>query len=154
MLIDCNKENGGCNGGWPTDAFNYVKKNGISDAAYLYVNAEAQCAMKKHKKGLVNNVIQKIVEENLDGDEEKMKRIVNAKGPVVVAIHISNDLLAYGGGVYIDDLCSKTEVNHAVVSLSDSVKLFCYSIQTCFRSFAVMELILFTDHFGSSETHG
>lgn len=117
MLVDCNTENGGCNGGWPTDALNYVKKNGISEASYSYVNSETQCSIKRHKKGLNVNAIQKVTEEYLDGDEEKMTRILNAKGPLVGAMHINNDILSYGGGVYIDDKCSKTEINHAVVRI-------------------------------------
>lgn len=117
MLIDCNTENGGCNGGWPTDALNYVKAKGIVESTYSYMNVETPCVMNKHKKALKVNAVQKVIEETLDGDEEKLKRIVAAKGPVVVAMTIGNDILSYGSGVYIDDTCSKTEVNHAVVRI-------------------------------------
>lgn len=58
----------------------------------------------------------RVVEEELNGNEELLKRIVNAKGPVVVVMHINELILGYGGGVYIDDLCPKDDVNHAVVS--------------------------------------
>ena len=115
MLIDCNIQNRACEGGWPTDAFYFARKNGVSINDYIYQNEQQTCGIKNYTKGLEKKVIHKIVEEYLEGDEEKLKRIVAAKGPVVVAVNIQNELLSYGGGIYIDDMCPKDECDHAVV---------------------------------------
>lgn len=38
FLVDCDNTNSGCQGGWPTEAFAYVKKNGINNStSYPYV---------------------------------------------------------------------------------------------------------------------
>jgi hypothetical protein len=39
-----------------------------------------------------------LVEEQLQGDEDLLKRIIAAKGPVVASIHIGEDMFTYGGG--------------------------------------------------------
>ncbi len=35
-LIDCDKSQGGCNGGWPSNSFTYVKDNGGIDTEESY----------------------------------------------------------------------------------------------------------------------
>lgn len=115
MLIDCNLQNRACDGGWPTDAFSFAKKNGISINDYIYQNEQQTCGIKNYTKGLEKKAIQKITEVYLEGDEDKLMRMVAAKGPIVVAINIENEMLSYGGGVYLNDLCPKDDCNHAVV---------------------------------------
>jgi Papain family cysteine protease len=65
---------------------------------------------------MMPNALIEIVEEKINGDEEKLKMIINQYGPVATAMHATPELMAYGGGVYLNDMCSK-EVNHAVVSI-------------------------------------
>lgn len=103
-------------GGWPTDALNFVQKNGLSSNAYSFKNSEGVCQMRSFRRMVEARSFVRVVEEELNGNEELLKRIVNAKGPVVVVMHINELILGYGGGVYIDDLCPKDDVNHAVVS--------------------------------------
>lgn len=40
QLVDCDTANSGCNGGWPTTAWNYIKSVGGSEvtSAYPYVS--------------------------------------------------------------------------------------------------------------------
>jgi C1A family cysteine protease len=102
-------------GGWPTDAFNYIQKNGIVSNTYPFINKDSNCQKFRHKHILNPRPFVKITEEQLDGNEELLKRIVHSKGPVVVAIHITVELMLYSGGVYVDDTCNKVDVNHAVV---------------------------------------
>lgn len=44
-LVDCDNYGGeGCNGGWPTDSYNYLKDNGIQNAAsYPYQASSGSC---------------------------------------------------------------------------------------------------------------
>lgn len=97
------------------DALNFVKKNGLCNDEYAYMSVEGVCRMKSCTRVLDGSSLLRVVEETLDGDEERLKRMVNAKGPLVVVMHINEHILGYGGGVYIDDLCPKDDVNHAVV---------------------------------------
>lgn len=44
QLVSCDSGNYGCNGGWPTDAFDFWKTNGAIDRElYPYTNDEAAC---------------------------------------------------------------------------------------------------------------
>lgn len=40
MLIDCDKKNLGCNGGWPPHALEYISRFGLTEALYSYANQE------------------------------------------------------------------------------------------------------------------
>lgn len=116
-LIDCDKANGGCEGGWPGDAFTYVDNNGLAGMIYEYVNKQQKmCLVKKYKKLFPADNFIRINDEAINGDEERLKRIVYHKGPVVVAVHICDEMLAYATGVFMCDTCNKVDVNHAVVS--------------------------------------
>ena len=51
-LVDCDKQNGGCDGGWPEYAFDYIKANGIHTSSdYPYRGARTNC--QKSKPGAI-----------------------------------------------------------------------------------------------------
>jgi C1A family cysteine protease len=120
----------------PTDAYNFIEKYGAVECDYAYKNAEEVCQFtltssnfkfhqnfisKTCKRRKFNKVIENkeitVVEEQLNGDEELLKRIVAAKGSVSVVMHISESIYTYAKGVYLDDKCPSkaSDVNHAVV---------------------------------------
>ena len=51
----------------------------------------------------------------IDGDEEKLKQLVNI-GPVVVCIGTTDGFTSYSRGIFYDKLCPVNEVDHAVVT--------------------------------------
>lgn len=52
-------------------------------------------------------------EENLDGDEARLKELV-AKRPVVVGFHVTENFMYYKSGVFSDKACNII-IDHAVV---------------------------------------
>lgn len=43
-LVDCDTANNGCDGGWPTDAMNFIKNNGIAKSSNKpYTSASSSC---------------------------------------------------------------------------------------------------------------
>jgi Papain family cysteine protease len=110
-MIDCDIFVYGCGGGWPTSAFEYVKRFGISDGKkYKYENSQQMCR-KKLFPSVYN--ISEFEELYLEGDEEALKALV-AKHPVAVAFDVTIDFMYYRSGVFIDNKCTN-EFNHAMV---------------------------------------
>ncbi|XP_053183333.1 cathepsin S-like [Scomber japonicus] len=113
-LVDCSWEYGdhGCNGGWYTNAFNYIKDNGIeSEASYPYKGKEGQC----HHN--CNNNVATLIGYTCRprGDEYEMKLAVFTTGPIAVAIDSNSHKFSfYKGGVYDNPMCTHN-MTHAVV---------------------------------------
>lgn len=85
-LVDCSKLDSGCSGGWPTNAFYYIRDEGISNGSkYAYTGAIQKCQRNGTKFPSVLKV-PNVCEEFLNGKEEKLKRILAASGPVAGAI--------------------------------------------------------------------
>lgn len=96
-LVDCVTASGGCNGGWMTDAYDYViKTTGMAnDTSYPYLAKQQTCAYTAAKKaGTVTKYAY-----TLQNDETDLQRIVGTVGPVAVGIDASN-LTSYTGGIY------------------------------------------------------
>lgn len=50
-IVDCSKEDNGCDGGWPAVTFNYIKSSGISSASqYPYTASDNQCRSSSTKR--------------------------------------------------------------------------------------------------------
>ncbi|XP_071356513.1 cathepsin S-like [Trachinotus anak] len=116
-LVDCSTKYGnhGCNGGFMTNAFQYVIKNqGIdSNAAYPYTGKLGHCKYKPQYRA-ANCSSYGLLPE---GDEFALKVAVAAVGPISVAIDASRPkFVFYRHGVYIDHRCSHN-VNHGVLAV-------------------------------------
>ncbi|XP_019957459.2 cathepsin S-like [Paralichthys olivaceus] len=116
-LVDCSVKYGnhGCNGGFMTNAFQYVIKNhGIdSEAAYPYVGRRGQCRYNPHDRAANCSSFVLLPE----GDEIQLKAALDKIGPISVAIDASRPkFVFYRHGVYIDHRCSRN-VNHGVLAV-------------------------------------
>uniref|UniRef100_A0A8C1JUH4 Cathepsin S, ortholog 2, tandem duplicate 2 n=1 Tax=Cyprinus carpio TaxID=7962 RepID=A0A8C1JUH4_CYPCA len=114
-LVDCSSGYGnkGCNGGWMTDAFQYVIDNGgiDSESSYPYKGVQGPCRYDPSQRA-ANCTKYYYVSE---GDEEALKQAVANIGPISVAIDATRpQFVFYRSGVYNDPSCSKI-INHAVV---------------------------------------
>lgn len=70
-------------GGWPGTALGYVRDEGISAGSkYIYEGKNNTCRKDKYSS---NFVISDVCVYSLDGDENKLKALLD-KGPVVGAI--------------------------------------------------------------------
>lgn len=117
-LVDCSTEkysNKGCNGGFMTQAFQYIiDNNGIdSEASYPYKAMDGKCQYdSKYRAATCSSYV-----ELPFGSEEALKEAVANKGPVSVAIDASHpSFFLYKSGVYYDQACT-LNVTHAVLAV-------------------------------------
>ena len=126
QLVDCAGayNNFGCNGGLPSQAFEYIKYNGGIDAEDRYAykaNATGACQASSSGAGHVAEVF------NITRyDEDDLVYAIANVGPVSIAYQVSPDFRFYSHGVYdaynatADTvMCQNqpTDVNHAVVAV-------------------------------------
>ncbi|CAN6699151.1 unnamed protein product [Malus baccata var. baccata] len=124
QLVDCAGDfnNNGCNGGLPSQAFEYIKYNGGLDteAAYPYVGVDGACKFSSENVG-----VQVVDSVNITlGAEEELKHAVAFVRPVSVAFQVVQSFRFYKSGVYTSDTCgsSSMDVNHAVLAVGYGVE--------------------------------
>ncbi|CAI9540701.1 unnamed protein product [Staurois parvus] len=115
-LVDCSTKYGnhGCNGGFMTEAFQYViDNNGIdSDDAYPYHATDGQCIYNPSGKAASCSKYQEVT-----AGEENLKQALGTVGPISVAIDAKHaSFYLYKSGVYDDSSCTQ-EVNHGVLAV-------------------------------------
>lgn len=98
-------------GGWPTRAMEYISKSGVASSSYAYVGFEQNC-----RKADFPPVVRlgASCEENLNGNEARLKELVATNGPIIVAIQATNAFTQYSSGVFTDNTCFGN-VNHALL---------------------------------------
>lgn len=124
QLVDCAGafDNHGCNGGLPSQAFEYVKYNGGLDTeeAYPYTAKDGECKFSAQNVG-----VQVLDSVNITlGAEEELKDAVALVRPVSVAFEVVNGFRFYTKGVYTSTTCgsSPMDVNHAVLAVGYGVE--------------------------------
>ena len=111
QLVDCDKGNNGCNGGWMTDAYKHLKKAGtILESDYPYQARRQSCQESSKNK----------VDYTVDGwnqiswnSQDSLASAVE-KGTVSVAVDAGN-WHQYDSGIINDRSWCNGQVNHAVV---------------------------------------
>ncbi|TKY54415.1 Thiol protease aleurain [Spatholobus suberectus] len=124
QLVDCARafNNFGCNGGLPSQAFEYIKYNGGLDTeeAYPYTGKNGVCKFTAE-----NVAVQVIDSVNITlGAEDELKHAVAFVRPVSVAFEVVSDFRFYKKGVYTSDTCGSKpmDVNHAVLAVGYGVE--------------------------------
>ena len=122
QLVDCagNYKNFGCNGGLPSQAFEYIRAAGglASLASYPYTAQNGQCKKVTPaayaRRGSYNITYL---------DENEIQYAIAFQGPVSVAFEVIDDFENYSGGIYSSPLCSNlpSDVNHAVLAVGYGV---------------------------------
>lgn len=119
QLVDCAQDfnNHGCNGGLPSQAFEYIRYNrGImSEDAYPYTAENGTCHFQPEK---VSALVKDVVNITMN-DELGMVQAVGNSNPVSIAFQVTSDFMLYKEGIYKSDTCEKTpdKVNHAVLAV-------------------------------------
>jgi len=115
QLVDCAGafNNFGCNGGLPSQAFEYLHYVGGHDTEtiYPYTAKDGPCTYSGQGVAQVRAV------NNITAfDEIELQEAVGTYGPVSIAYQVSSDFRNYKEGVY-DGVCQDQpeDVNHAVV---------------------------------------
>ncbi|XP_008309210.1 pro-cathepsin H [Cynoglossus semilaevis] len=119
QLVDCAQDfnNHGCNGGLPSQAFEYIMYNKglMTEADYPYRAYEGSCVYQpEHAAAFVKEVM------NITAyDEAGLEDSVATRNPVSFAFEVTSDFMSYDQGVYTSTECHNTtdKVNHAVLAV-------------------------------------
>jgi len=111
-IVDCDTNDGGCNGGDPRSGMNFVQQEGGLDteASYPYTAGQTgsggQCNFQQGSVGGSTTGAQDVS----DGDESALQSFLQSKGPPSVCVDASS-WQSYTGGVMTSCGCS---IDHAV----------------------------------------
>ncbi|KAL7609883.1 hypothetical protein Lser_V15G14264 [Lactuca serriola] len=105
QLVDCARDfnNFGCNGGLPSQAYEYIKYNGGLDTeeSYPYTGKDGVCKYKSE-----NVAVQVIDSATITmGAEDELNHAVGVVRPVSVAFQVIIGFHQYTGGVFTSDVC-------------------------------------------------
>jgi cathepsin H len=123
QLVDCAGafNNFGCNGGLPSQAFEYIKYAGglTSEAQYPYTAKDGKCrsdySVVAYAKGGSYNISLY--------DENALVQAIAENGPVSIAFEVISGFKDYKSGIYSSPACSTLpdHVNHAVLAVGYGV---------------------------------
>ena len=114
-LLDCSKLNyDGCQGGWMSWAFDYVKNNGGIDtqSAYPYRGVASGSCRYNSAASAVSGV--KVTGYVSITTESALQTALANVGPVAVAYQVTANFQYYSSGVFYDSSCTGA-ANHAVI---------------------------------------
>ncbi|MEJ1285639.1 cathepsin H [Cricetulus griseus] len=119
QLVDCaqNFNNHGCEGGLPSQAFEYIlyNKGIMGEDTYPYRGKDGHCKFDPQKAiAFVKDVANITL-----NDEKAMVEAVALYNPVSFAFEVTDDFMLYQKGIYSSTSCHKTpdKVNHAVLAV-------------------------------------
>jgi cathepsin F len=113
QLVDCDSADSGCNGGLPSNAFQYMIDNGMGlegESAYPYTAKDGTCTESKaQEKAFITAWHQ------TSTDETQIAAALQQYGPLSIGIN-ANTLQFYTGGVANPSkfLCSPSALDHGV----------------------------------------
>jgi len=115
-LMDCSRNNYGCNGGNPYMALLFAIRNGGIDTeeSYPYEMRQSYCRYNENNIGATISDARRIIQ----GSEEDLQNALGSIGPISVAIdaaHTSFQL--YRDGVYYEPYCSPYRLDHGVLAV-------------------------------------
>ncbi|XP_070490123.1 uncharacterized protein [Chironomus tepperi] len=126
-IVDCDTVDGGCNGGWPKNAFDFLKNNYGNKLAssyyYGYTSGTSRVAGPCRITPYVGLNYTNTFQYYLNGNYEGLKQIISNYGPVAIAMQVTNSGLFqnYQTGIFTDPWCpgpnTCTTVNHGMVAV-------------------------------------
>ena len=106
QLVDCSAQNQGCNGGWPSKAFTFLKVYG-AQARDKYPYNALRGACKFSSSDIVAKVTNIYKIASVDA--------ALASGPIPVYVQVTNSFRQYSTGVF-NGVCGAS-INHAVTAV-------------------------------------
>ncbi|KAI9559439.1 hypothetical protein GHT06_013427 [Daphnia sinensis] len=111
QLVDCDTNNGGCNGGWYTSAWYHLKNGCARQSLYPYTATKNTCKYTSAMSAATVSSYGSVTSNS----PASMQLVLQKYGPLAVAITVVNSFYAYKSGVYTDPACDNLPVNHGVV---------------------------------------
>jgi cathepsin F len=111
QLMDCDSSDGGCNGGLPSNAFQFMIDNGMGlegESQYPYTAADGTC----HKTASQEKAFITAWHQT-STDETQIAAALQQYGPLSIGIN-ANTLQFYSGGVANPFLCNPQALDHGV----------------------------------------
>nr|XP_033775439.1 ervatamin-C-like [Geotrypetes seraphini] len=109
QLVDCDHNNGGCCGGFPDAALDYILDNGLMKSSkYKYKGYGSECRFKSKQALALNST--KFY--NLAG-EDNIASALAFEGPMSITFAVDTNFMFYDRGIY-DDECAE-HPNHAML---------------------------------------
>ena len=116
QLVDCDKKDEGCGGGFMFDAFQYIIDNGgiEEDKDYSYKAKDGKCKFNKSKVAVE---VESFIHKN-DVTNEEYTQLLSTLGPLSVAMN-AESLFQYDGGIIDlnEDECDPDGLNHGVTAV-------------------------------------
>ncbi|CAG9859491.1 unnamed protein product [Phyllotreta striolata] len=115
-LVDCDKQDGGCEGGLMINALEYIEKNGImSEKDYPYEAIDDLCKFNKSDVAVKITSFTRVA----IGDEQDLQEKVALIGPVSIGIDATYNFQLYSSGVFDDDSCEsdRQSLDHGVLAV-------------------------------------
>merc|ERR1711865_72187 len=111
QLVDCDTQDGGCQGGLPSTAFQYMIDQGMGlegESAYPYTASDGTChSSKSLEKAFITGWLQ------TSTDETQIAAALQQYGPLSIGINAAN-FQFYTGGVSSPFLCNPRALDHGV----------------------------------------
>lgn len=108
QLVDCSKDNSGCNGGLMTRAYVYIAKNGlVNESSYPYIAQNQVCKSTDKTSSIYIRGYAKILPTELALMRAVSQRVIS------VGIEVDPLFRFYKSGVYNRNTC-RNRLNHAV----------------------------------------
>merc|ERR1712062_403882 len=117
-LIDCDKSDGGCNGGGISSALTWVHNHhGLAKNTDYgvghYLPSQGNCHHKEEETVASLTRVRHVASKN----EADLKRAVHNAGPVAMSVHVNKKFKAYKSGIFNDSDCPKNSANHAMLTV-------------------------------------
>jgi len=117
-LIDCDKSDGGCNGGGISSALTWVHNHhGLAKNTDYgvghYHPSQGTCHHKEEETVASLKRVRHVASKN----EADLKRAVHNAGPVAMSVHVNKKFKAYKSGIFNDPDCPKNSANHAMLTV-------------------------------------
>lgn len=116
-LVNCDSEDSGCDGGWPTSTFEWLKGNGVVNQSDFPYTAKASLCKSSQYASMRQNVVKDFSSCETCARDKWIELL--SKGPLVVAMDASDEGFSKykpkNGEPWIPATCGK--LNHAVVAV-------------------------------------
>jgi len=111
QIVDCDGNDHGCDGGWPTNAMDYIKSAGglMLESDYPYKGYEGSCKFDASKAKMQVKSVHTFTARN----EEKMMTAVQQYGPLAIALDASK-FDYYSSGIMNGSGCYAGSPDHGV----------------------------------------